>query len=144
MKIFKEKTKQTTPVTITGIEAADIYDKFSQGINETAMFKKFGIDFQKSNIVKTEIENIENEIEKLISGNYIIEAGKPEERDEEGKIIKEAVLPTYFVPTTKTKLKNRLKSDILDVSIVLNDVIKWSTGNPDDNPTWESFKNSYK
>jgi len=46
--------------------------------------------------------------------------------------------------TTKTSLIENIKSDILDVKVVLDDVIAWSNGDPDNAPTWIEYKKFFK
>jgi hypothetical protein len=88
-------------------------------------------------IVLDEAKRLETEMVSKMSGNYVIEEAT---YTDEGEIFSPAV---YFAVTGEATLRNSMSSDFLDVSTVCTDVRIWSDGNPDVEPSWTVYKNSF-
>jgi len=86
-------------------------------------------------------KRIEIEINQKLSGDFEI-ASPVYTMSDEGV----AVIDTpaeYYKPTTEYQLKKSISSELLDSNKVVIDVRKWSDGNPDEEPSWTVFKNSF-
>lgn len=137
MKTFRRpRTKNTLP-NITPVIAQQIYTYFSQGLTISDCFKKHGVPFRYSKRVKKEVERLESEVDAKMRGAYVV---TPEVTNGQGEITQEAV---YFAVTTKASLTNSLSSNLLDISIWLNDYIKYDSGNFKEDRTWVQFKALY-
>lgn len=141
--LFKvEETKNTLP-ELTAEIAQGIYTEAKKGKDQTQIF--LSNDYLNEHIIEVfnEIKRLEKEILSKVSGSYLIEKRYPATYKEDGTIDEEAVPAVYFDASTKTVLLESLSSDLLDVSVVLDDVIKY---NPSYNEsrTWTEFKQNYE
>ncbi len=109
------KSETKEAVTITAEEAQVIYDKIiNDRMSETDLFKD-GIPFEKSVLVRAEMKRLEADM-----------------------------LSKMPKATTETALKESMSSELLDTGVLVEDVRKWSDGNPDSTPNWADYKASFK
>jgi hypothetical protein len=88
-------------------------------------------------IVLDEAKRLENEINSRMSGGYVIDEAT---YDNDGIELTPVV---YFSVTDEASLQDSLSSEILDINDVVFDVRIWSDGNPDVEPSWTVYKNSF-
>ena len=103
MSLFKKDTGTKETSELTPKEAQTIYGYFRDGMDHTQMFKSKGIPFSRSEAVWDEIKRLENEANSLAM---------------EGKL------------SSEKDLVAGLKSSLLNVELLVEDVIKY-------NPTYD-------
>lgn len=144
MSLFKKVKKAKDPVSVDKARAQELYGMFADGLNETRMFIDRGVPFGESKIVMTEMCRLEAEVMSKMSGNYITIPGTPAVYDPDtGDLKEEEIPPTYFKVTTQKALSDSIKSTLLDVSTLLEDVIQY---HPDYDPKrkWHDFEGSFE
>ena len=112
--LFKKQPKINKTPELTRELATKIYNLFLAGKDETRMFIEDGINTKLSYKVLQECKKLESQVYSKISKDM-----------------------------TKTALKKLIVSEMLDTSIVIDDVIRWSDGNPDAAPTYNDFRVKY-
>ena len=113
MTLFKTNNTTTVVDAVTAEEAQEIYTALKSGKNATDLFKE-GTPFAKTAEVEAELKKLEAE-----------------------------VLSKMPTATTETALKASMSSDILDTDILVTDVRIYSDGNPDEEPTFDTWKASF-
>jgi hypothetical protein len=142
--LFKKIAKKKDPVVVDKKRAQEIYGMLAGGLNETTLFTEHEVAFEESAIVMAEIRRLEAEVMSKMSGNYITVPEIPEIRDENNKVIQEFVPAVYFVVKDEKMLVESLKSELLDVAILVTDVRRFSDGNPDDAPDFKTWLEGFK
>lgn len=130
MALFEKKTDYVELSPLTAETAQLIYDKLSEGMSPTDVFKDTGLSFRYINQVLEETKRLENEMVSKMNGNFITGT------DADDDLI-------HYEVTTETALKNSMESDLLDVGKVVVDVRRWSDGKPDNTPSWAAYKASF-
>lgn len=113
MAVFNKQGSKEPSKELTSEEASEIYALFRSHYDFTQMFLEFGVRFVDSQRVWDEIKSLENTIFSLVA---------------EGK-------------TSRGFILNSLESELLsnDLEKLLEDVVAYSMGDPDNPPTWKEF-----
>ena len=134
------KTNTFEESNVTKSEALLIYELLKTK-NESDIRRENNYRMFKIKQVIAEMKRIENEVNIKMSGNYLISEEEYHFNDEELKIIdKQAV---YFVPTTLLKLIESVSSDILNVTAVISDIMKYKDSDINTIPSWNEFKEMF-
>jgi len=116
MALFiKQVDPQQDPI-LTREQAQVIYHEYEKGLDETQQFTTNGTPFPYSTQVKEEIRRLEQEINTIMIGEQ---------------------------PKTQKELEKLLSSELLDVSVVVNDARRYADGTPEDEPTYEVWKSYF-
>lgn len=119
MPLFVKQIETITLHTLTKEQAMSIYYEFEKGLDFTQQFVTNGTEIVYSEEVWNEIKRLENEINTIMS-------------DIENQ------------PSTQDELISMLSSELLDLSIVVNDARRYADGTPDDAPSYEEWKETFK
>lgn len=140
------KKKKNSTLTLTPALAQEIYGAIEKNGTAQAAFlaSDTNFDFSNCTLVWNELKSLEAEVMSKMSGNFVITPAIPEIKDENDKIIQEAVPAVYFKVTTQKDLAKSLESDLLDVDLLVDDCRIFSDGNPDDAPKWKDWKKSFE
>ena len=115
MTLFVKTITEPSVANLAATKAKTIYGYLRSGLNENECFKQYDISFANSKKVMDEIKRLESDISSKMGDSKI----------------------------TKTVLLESLKSKLLDVEVVLDDVIAYSDGDPDNSPTRTVYKESF-
>ena len=140
MSLFIKKTEPNVLAPLTEVSAMVVYEALKTK-DPNRLFLEDNIPTEYSMQVLAEIRSLESEMVSKMSGTFVTLVGSPAVLDEEGAT--SAVPPTYFAVTTEANLVSSMDSSILTVATVVEDVRIWSDGNPDEEPTWATYKASF-
>ena len=115
MGLFKlDNSVQSQGIDLT--QAAEIYGILASGIHSSNLVGKYNVF--TIDAVEKEAKRIEEQVLSIMTNC-------------QGNI-------------TKTNLLAQLSSDLLNVSTVLDDIVRWSDGKPDVAPTYLEWKATFK
>ena len=142
MSLFiKTKVVNVLPA-LSEVVAMEVYEGLKTK-DPNRLFLEDNIPTEYSMQVLAEIRSLESEMVSKMSGTFVTLVGSPEVLDEEGNVTEAATSPTYFSVSTEANLVSSMDSSILTVATVVEDVRIWSDGNPDEEPTWATYKASF-